>query len=144
MNAVPFHFAFPVNDLEQTRVFYTELLGCRVGRSAKTWIDFDFYGHQISAHISPAATRPVATNAVDGHDVPVRHFGVILDWGAWHALVARLKAARVEFIIEPHIRFAGQAGEQATLFLADPSGNALEFKAFKDREQIFAHSAAVS
>jgi len=134
----PFHLAFPVVDLPATEHFYTRVLGCGVGRSAATWIDFDFFGHQISAHLKPEETGQVRTNAVDGDAVPVRHFGVILEWAAWEALAARLRAAGVVFVIEPHIRFKGAVGEQATMFFLDPSGNALEFKAFKDQSQIFA------
>lgn len=133
----PFHLAFPVRDLETTRDFYTRILGCNVGRSSETWIDFDLYGHQIVAHLAPAATR--ASNPVDGHDVPVPHFGVVLEWEAWQHLAEKLRQAGIEFVIEPGIRFAGQVGEQATMFLQDPSGNALEFKAFRDPEQLFAH-----
>lgn len=140
MSAMPaFHLAFPIRDIEETRAFYTKLLGCKVGREAETWIDFDFYGHQISAHVSAEAANNVPTNAVDGDAVPVRHFGVILEWQAWHELAERLKAAGVKFIIEPHIRFKGQVGEQATMFFRDPSGNALEFKSFQNMSQVFAH-----
>ena len=134
----PFHLAFPVKDLEETRAFYSGLLGCRVGREAAAWIDFEFFGHQLSAHISREAVRVMATNAVDGDAVPVRHFGVILDWDGWHELADRLRAASIRFLIEPHIRFQGEVGEQATLFILDPSGNALEFKSFKDSSQVFA------
>ncbi len=134
----PFHLAFPVHDLALARAFYGTLLGCAEGRSSDQWIDFDFYGHQVVAHLSPGETRPAAANQVDGHDVPVRHFGVVLPWDAWEALAARLTAAGVRFIIEPGIRFAGQVGEQATLFLLDPSGNALEFKSFRDPGRMFA------
>lgn len=132
----PFHLAFPVRDIESTRRFYSETLGCEVGREAEHWIDFDLHGHQISAHVAPPDA--VATNPVDGEDVPVRHFGVILTMAEWRALEARLRAAGVEFLIEPQVRFAGQVGEQATMFLRDPSGNALEFKAFADDGRIFA------
>jgi extradiol dioxygenase family protein len=134
----PFHLAFPVRDLEETRRFYAGLLGCRVGREAPLWIDFDFYGHQISAHVRPDEIGQARTNAVDGDDVPVRHFGAILPWDAWHKLADRLKAAGTRFIIEPHIRFKGETGEQATMFFLDPSGNALEFKSFQDPRQVFA------
>lgn len=134
----PFHLAFPVADLAETRVFYCDLLGCRVGREAATWIDFDFFGHQLSAHLSPEAGQPAATNAVDGDTVPVRHFGVILPWDDWQVLATRLRIAGISFLIEPHIRFAGQVGEQATLFFRDPAGNALEFKSFRDPSQVFA------
>jgi extradiol dioxygenase family protein len=133
----PFHLAFPVNDLEKARRFYAGLLGCPTGRESKEWIDFDLYGHQIVAHLSPAESA-AATNKVDGEDVPVRHFGVILEWGQWEKLAEKLKKANVKFIIEPHIRFQGKPGEQATMFFKDPSGNALEFKAFRDQSRIFA------
>ncbi|HEY4320017.1 MAG TPA: VOC family protein [Gemmatimonadales bacterium] len=134
----PFHLAFPVNDLAAARQFYGTLLGCAEGRSSDQWIDFNFYGHQIVAHLAPAELRPAATNAVDHHDVPVRHFGVILGWDAWHLLADRLRSAGVQFVIEPGIRFAGQVGEQATMFFLDPAGNALEFKSFRDMHQVFA------
>lgn len=134
----PFHMAFPVTDLEATRRFYAGLLGCRVGREAARWIDFDFFGHQISAHLVDAPETRAPTNPVDGKDIPVRHFGAILEWGAWHALADQLKAAGVAFLVEPHLRFVGEPGEQATLFVVDPSGNALEFKSFKDMARVFA------
>ena len=136
----PFHLAFTVHDLAAARAFYGELLGCPEGRSAETWIDFDLYGHQIVAHLK----RDVAVAAadlrspVDGHDVPVPHFGVVLEMGQWEALAERLTAAGVHFLVEPHVRFKGQPGEQATLFFLDPSGNALEFKAFGDDASLFA------
>lgn len=133
----PFHLAFPVKNLEQTRRFYHDLLGCEIGRSAEKWMDFDFFGHQLSAHVKPDEVKNAATNPVDGDNVPVRHFGVILDWQQWHDLAEKLKKQKIKFIIEPHIRFEGQVGEQATMFFTDTSGNALEFKAFKDRSQIF-------
>ena len=133
-----FHLAFPVDDIEKARAFYGGLLGCPEGRSADTWVDFDFYGHQIVAHLAPDETGHRNTSAVDGHDVPVRHFGAILSMEAWEKLAQRLKDAAVKFIIEPHVRFKGQAGEQATMFFLDPSGNALEFKAFGDLKQVFA------
>lgn len=133
----PFHLAFPIRDVESTRDFYVSLLGCRVGREAERWIDFDFYGHQISAHVSPPEAE-VATNEVDGKRVPVRHFGVVLDWDAWHALAERLRGAGVAFLIEPGVRFEGEVGEQATMFISDPSGNGLEFKAFRDPSCLFA------
>ena len=132
----PFHLAFPVDDLTAARAFYVGVLGCCEGRSAEDWIDFDLYGHQIVAHLAP---RPAeASNPVEGHDVPVPHFGVVLGWDDWHALAAGLKKAGVSFGIAPHMRFAGQVGEQATMFFRDPAGNALEFKAFKDIGQLFA------
>jgi len=134
----PFHLAFPVHDLAAARAFYREVLGCGEGRSSDQWIDFDLSGHQIVAHLDPAA-KPVATrNPVDGHDVPVPHFGVVLTMDQWEGLAARLRAAGIHFGIEPHIRFKGQPGEQATMFFLDPSGNALEFKAFADDAMLFA------
>jgi extradiol dioxygenase family protein len=133
----PFHIAFPVHDLAAARSFYGGVLGCPEGRSSEHWIDFDLFGHQIVAHRTDARPKP-AHNAVDGHDVPVPHFGVVLEWTAFHAFAERLRAAGVKFVIEPYIRFQGQPGEQATMFFQDPSGNALEFKSFKDFGQIFA------
>jgi extradiol dioxygenase family protein len=138
MTMPPFHLAFPVADLATTRAFYGGMLGCREGRSAETWIDFDFFGHQISAHLRPEEVKLAATNAVDGDDVPVRHFGAILAWDDWNKLADRLRAANTRFIIEPHIRFKGEVGEQATMFMLDPSGNALEFKSFRDMAKVFA------
>lgn len=132
----PFHLAFPVNNLQQTRHFYHELLQCPVGRESERWIDFNFYGHQITAHLCATATE-TDTNPVDGEAVPVRHFGVVLDMTAWRQLAERLESLAVEFLIAPQIRFAGQPGEQATLFVRDPSGNALEVKAFADRSRLF-------
>mgnify|MGYP006269331195 FL=1 len=134
----PFHLAFPVHDLSLARRFYGELLGCSEGRSSPEWIDFNFHGHQIVAHLSPQSCGDAATNAVDGHGVPVRHFGAVLPMAEWEALAQRLKAAGVRFVIEPYIRFKGEVGEQATMFFMDPSGNALEFKAFADMGQLFA------
>jgi len=129
----------PVHDLADARRFYGELLGCAEGRSADTWVDFDLYGHQFVAHLDPTATpRPSSANAVDGHDVPVPHFGVLLSPSEWQALADRLRRAGTRFVIEPHTRFAGEVGEQSTMFLLDPSGNALEFKAFADDAQVFA------
>jgi len=136
MSLTPFHLAFPVDDLDAARQFYGTTLGCPEGRSADHWIDFDLFGHQIVAHLSDGAGRK-STNPVDGDDVPVPHFGVVLAMEDFDALAARLRDAGVEFIIEPHIRFAGQAGEQATMFFLDPAGNALEFKAFADLGQLF-------
>jgi len=133
----PFHLAFPVRDLSETRAFYEDVLGCGVGRSSERWIDFDFHGHQISAHLSPEET-PVPANEVDGDAVPVRHFGLVLPWEEFEPTAQRLRAAGVAFLIEPRTRFAGEPGEQATMFVQDPSGNALEFKAFKDPGQLFA------
>jgi len=134
----PFHLAFPVHSLEAARGFYGGLLGCPEGRSSDEWIDFDLYGHQVVAHLAPDETRPASTNAVDGDQVPVRHFGVVLPMDAWQELADRLRAAGVSFVIEPHVRFKGQVGEQATMFFYDPSGNALEFKAFRDIASLFA------
>lgn len=132
-----FHMAFPVRDLPSTRAFYEGLLGATVGREAERWIDFDFWGHQISAHVVDDLSSS-ATNTVDGQAVPVRHFGVILDMARWRELAERLNAAGTAFLIEPQVRFEGQVGEQATMFFLDPSGNALEFKAFADDAQVFA------
>ncbi|MEQ8345463.1 MAG: VOC family protein [Sneathiellaceae bacterium] len=134
-----FHLAFPVDDLARARAFYGGLLGCPEGRSSAEWVDFDFYGHQIVAHLSPGETGLAARNAVDGDAVPVRHFGVILDMASWHDLAERLLGADVDFLIEPHVRFKGEVGEQATMFFCDPAGNALEIKAFADMGQVFAH-----
>jgi extradiol dioxygenase family protein len=133
-----FHLAFPVHDLAAARRFYGELLGCPEGRSSEHWVDFDFYGHQIVAHLAPEEVGLRSTNAVDGDAVPVRHFGAILPLEDWRALAARLRQAGIRFIIEPHVRFQGEAGEQSTMFFLDPSGNALEFKAFADLAQVFA------
>jgi extradiol dioxygenase family protein len=137
MTLRPFHLAFPVRDLAEARAFWGGVIGCPEGRSAEDWVDFDFYGHQIVAHFAPE--RPAeASNPVDGHDVPVPHFGIVLTLPDWQALADRLTAAGTEFVIEPHIRFAGQPGEQATMFFRDPSGNAIEMKAFADLGQLFA------
>ena len=132
----PFHLAFPVHDLKAARSFYTGVLGCGVGRESGRWIDFDFFGHQITAHLSPAEA-PCATSPVDGDAVPVRHFGLVLPWDKWQELAARLEANGIDFLVQPKIRFRGQPGEQATLFIRDPSGNALEFKSFRDGEALF-------
>jgi hypothetical protein len=136
----PFHIAFPVHDLKAARHFYGSVLGCPEGRSSAEWIDFDLYGHQIVAHLKPGPSHAEAAhqNAVDGHDVPVPHFGVVLQMDQWTALAERLKAADIKFVIEPYVRFKGEVGEQATMFFLDPAGNALEFKAFKDMSQLFA------
>ena len=137
----PFHLAFPVDDLEAAREFYGSVLNCPEGRSDDTWIDFDLYGHQIVAHqVAPDENRAAQAgdNPVDGHDVPVPHFGVVLDWQQWHDLAQRLRDRGIAFVIEPYIRFEGEVGEQATMFFRDPAGNALEFKAFKDPNQLFA------
>ncbi|MEJ2344997.1 MAG: VOC family protein [Gammaproteobacteria bacterium] len=138
MTNCPFHLAFPVNSLEAARRFYGGLLGCPEGRSSDTWVDFNLYGHQIVAHHAPGHQPSTAHNSVDGDRVPVPHFGVVLTMEQWRELAARLRDAGVEFVVEPHVRFAGRVGEQATMFLLDPSGNALEFKAFADRSQLFA------
>ena len=139
MNALrPFHLAFPVHDLPAARAFYRDVLGCGEGRSSEHWIDFNLYGHQIVAHLDPHMTPRPIHNAVDGHDVPVPHFGIVLTMEQWEDLAERLRAAGTQFGIEPHIRFQGQVGEQATMFFTDPSGNALEFKAFADDAQLFA------
>ena len=138
MDIPRFHLAFPVRDLAEARAFYGGLLGCPEGRSSDEWVDFDFHGHQIVAHLAPDELSQGATNAVDGHQVPVRHFGAILPPADWQALAERLKAAGTAFVIAPHTRFKGQAGEQSTMFFLDPSGNALEFKAFADEAMVFA------
>ena len=139
MPALPlFHLAFPVTSLEKARAFYGGLLGCPEGRSAEDWVDFNFYGHQIVAHLAPDEAGHRNTSAVDGDNVPVRHFGAVLPMEEWDRLAGKLKAAGVRFIIEPHVRFKDEVGEQATMFLLDPCGNALEFKAFKDISQVFA------
>lgn len=135
----PFHLAAPIKDKTVVRDFYVNVLGCRVGREADKWIDLDFFGHQLSFHVKPEAdVRETLTNPVDGKDVPVRHFGAVLPWEAWHALSERLVAAKTDFIIDPYIRFEGEVGEQATLFFLDPTGHALEFKSFKNPDQLFA------
>lgn len=131
-----FHLAFPVTDIETTRRFYGDTLGCRIGREAARWIDFDFFGHQISAHVVDRVESG-ATNAVDGDAVPVRHFGAILSWDDWEALAERLRREKTPFLIEPRVRFRGEAGEQGTFFVTDPSGNALEFKTFRDMADVF-------
>jgi len=134
----PFHLAFPVHDLMAARAFYGALLGCPEGRSAEDWVDFDFFGHQIVAHLVPGTEARGASNPVDGHDVPVPHFGAVLDMAAWQELAARLEAAGVDFAIPPTVRFRGQACEQVTMFFRDPSGNALEIKAMANPENLFA------
>ena len=138
MSLPPFHLAFPVDDLAAARRFYGELLGCPEGRSADEWVDFNLYGHQIVAHLAPEAARARASNPVDGEDVPVPHFGIVLPMEQWKALAGRLEEAGVDFVIEPTIRFEGQPGEQATMFFLDPAGNALEFKAMADPAKLFA------
>ena len=135
---VPFHLAFPVASLAQARAFYGGLLGCPEGRSSDEWVDFNFYGHQIVAHLSPDEAGHRNTSAVDSHNVPVRHFGAVLPMADWQTLADKLRSAGTKFIIEPYIRFKGQVGEQATMFFLDPCGNALEFKAFADPERLFA------
>ncbi|RKQ50701.1 hypothetical protein BXY85_1720 [Roseivirga pacifica] len=134
----PFHLAFPVKDIASTRAFFGDLLGCEIGRSTDKWIDFNFFGHQLSAHVKPEELVQAQTNGVDGKNVPVRHFGAVLEWNQWHDLADKLKTEGIDFVIEPYIRFEGEVGEQATMFFLDPSGNALEFKSFKDPSQIFA------
>lgn len=131
-----FHLAFPVNDIETTRAFFVNLLGARIGREAERWIDFDFFGHQVSAHLVDEEDG-VARNAVDGKQVPVRHFGLILEWTQWESLAEKLREADAEFLIEPYVRFAGEPGEQGTFFVSDPSGNAIEFKTFRNEADIF-------
>jgi extradiol dioxygenase family protein len=133
-----FHLAFPVDDLAKARAFYGGLLGCPEGRSSPEWVDFNFYGHQIVAHLAPGEVGHRSTSAVDGDNVPVRHFGAILAMGEWQALADKLVKAGTQFVIEPHVRFKGQVGEQATMFFLDPCGNALEFKSFQDMSQVFA------
>jgi extradiol dioxygenase family protein len=133
-----FHLAFPVTNLSKARAFYGEFLACPEGRSSDEWVDFNFYGHQIVAHLVPQSSTGTVTNPVDGDNVPVRHFGVILSMQAWGKLAEKLNAARTDFIIEPRVRFKGEPGEQATMFFLDPFGNALEFKAFEDMNRIFA------
>ena len=136
----PFHLAIPVNSLEICRVFYRETLGCKEGRSSEHWVDFNFYGHQLVIHYKPKGeNEDLHTNPVDGKDVPVPHFGVVLPWDTFYELASRLKQRNINFIIEPYIRFKGQVGQQTTMFFKDPSGNALEFKAFKDINQLFAN-----
>lgn len=134
----PFHLAFPVHDLAAARAFYGDLMGCPEGRSSDEWIDYDFFGHQIVAHLAPVSAGPANANEVDGKHVPVPHFGAVLPMEQWQALADRLQKAGVKFVIEPHIRFKGQVGEQATMFFYDPSNNALEIKAFADMGQLFA------
>ena len=134
----PFHLAFPVNDLDAAREFYVNVLGCPEGRSSDEWIDFDLFGHQIVTHLNTTYQAVDYANAVDGHNVPVPHFGVVLPWDVWQDLADRLKKTGTKFVIEPYVRFEGEVGEQATMFFLDPAGNSLEFKAFKDMSQLFA------
>ena len=133
----PFHIAFPVNDLKAAKSFYTKILGCSLGRSSESWIDFNLFGHQVVAHLSPDEVKTAEKSEVDGKMVPVRLFGVILKWDQWHEFANMLQAKNIKFIIEPYVRFKGESGEQATMFFLDPSGNALEFKSFKDQSFIF-------
>ena len=135
---IPFHLAFPVRDIAEARSFYGELLGCPEGRSSPDWVDFDFYGHQIVAHLAPDECGHTASSAVDGHQVPVRHFGAIVPMDKWQAMAEKLIARKTEFVIEPYIRFKGEPGEQATMFFLDPSGNAIEMKSFADLSSLFA------
>jgi extradiol dioxygenase family protein len=137
MTLPPFHLAFPVHDIDAARAFYGDLLGCPEGRSAPDWVDFDFYGHQIVAHLSPEMNPRPHHNPVDGHDVPVPHFGAVLDMEAWERLAERMTDAKAQFVIEPTVRFRGEVGEQATMFFLDPSGNAIEIKAMRDPEALF-------
>lgn len=141
MHLRPFHLAIPVNDLPAARSFYGELLGCHIGREASRWIDFDFFGHQLTAHLRDDASEDAAANDVDSQRIPVPHFGIILEWHQWQGLAERLRqrGEQIRWVLEPGIRFAGQVGEQATFFIRDPANNVLEFKAFRDDNQIFAH-----
>jgi extradiol dioxygenase family protein len=134
----PFHLAFPVDDLEAARHFYKNLLGCTEGRSSETWVDFNFRGHQIVAHYAPDELGTAKTGEVDGHNVPIRHAGIVMDMDDWHATAQRLKGEGIKFVIEPYIRFEGEPGEQATMFFNDPAGNAVELKAFKNIDRLFA------
>ncbi len=134
----PFHLAIPVNNLEQNRTFYRDILGCSEGRSSDHWVDFNFFGHQLVIHYKAVEKEEAISNPVDGKDVPIPHFGVVLTWQQWHDFAKRLKQHDIQFVIDPYIRFEGEVGEQATLFFKDPSGNALEFKAFKNIDQLFA------
>ena len=134
----PFHLAIPVHNLDECRRFYRDILGCKEGRSSEHWVDFNFFGHQLVIHYKPKSNDSVYTNPVDGKDVPVPHFGIVLPWEHFETFAKDLKQKKIQFVIEPYIRFAGQVGEQATMFFYDPSGNALEFKSFKDLNQLFA------
>ncbi len=134
----PFHVAIPVHDLAAARIFYRDVLQCEEGRSSDQWVDFNLYGHQFVIHYKPKVEEPTHTNPVDGHAVPVPHYGVVLDWEDWEKLAHKLKEMDIRFVIEPYVRFKGEVGEQATMFFLDPCGNALEFKAFKDMGQLFA------
>lgn len=138
-NITPFHIAIPVHNLSACRTFYREVLNCEEGRSSEHWVDFNLFGHQLVIHYKPkSANKDLHHNPVDGHDVPVPHYGVVLPWDIFHSFSEELKSKKIQFVIEPYIRFEGQAGEQATMFFLDPAGNALEFKAFKDMGQLFA------
>ena len=137
MSSYPFHLAFPIKDIEETKKFYKNILGCKIGRESDAWVDFNFFGHQVSAHLKPEELSNAKKNKVDGKSVPVRHFGVVLDWKEWRSLSEKLQKLKIKFIINPYIRFKGEVGEQATMFFIDPSGNALEFKSFKDPKQLF-------
>ncbi|GGK33239.1 glyoxalase [Yeosuana aromativorans] len=134
----PFHLAIPVHNLKECRTFYRDVLGCEEGRSSDHWVDFNFFGHQLVIHYKPKSNDTLHTNPVDGKDVPVPHFGIVLPWNDFQTFAEHLKEKKIQFVIEPYIRFAGQVGEQATMFFYDPAGNALEFKAFKDLSQLFA------
>ena len=138
MNLLPFHLAFPVHNITETERFFVDIIGCKFGRRSEKWIDFNFFGHQISAHLNLEKNTITPTNKVDNDNVPVRHFGIVLLWKEWHALADKLKSNKVQFLIKPRTRFQGKAGEQATLFILDPSGNVLEFKSFKDQKMLFA------
>lgn len=138
-NINPFHLAIPVSDLQEARIFYRDVLGCEEGRSSDHWVDFNFFGHQLVIHYKePSEEKTVASNPVDGKDVPIPHFGVVLDWDTFQRFSDELESKQISFIIEPYIRFEGKVGEQATMFFKDPSGNALEFKAFRNMDQLFA------
>ena len=137
-NLSPFHLAIPVNNISKCKIFYKEILGCKEGRSSDNWVDFDLFGHQLVIHFQESNNKNLHTNPVDGKDVPIPHFGVILEWENFKRFSSKLEKKGVEFIIKPYIRFEGEPGEQATMFFKDPSGNALEFKSFKDSSQIFA------
>lgn len=135
----PFHLAIPVTNLEENRVFYKEILGCEEGRSSDHWVDFNFFGHQLVIHVQEPQPKPIGKgNPVDGKEVPIPHFGVVLEWDVFREFSQKLKGKNIQFVIEPYIRFEGKTGEQATMFFKDPSGNALEFKAFKNIDQLFA------
>ena len=136
-NLQPFHLAFPVHDLKLAKDFYTNILGCTIGRSSDHWIDFNLFGHQVVAHLSPDELSKTKTSNVDNKKVPVSHFGIVLEWKQWHEFSQRLKDKDIEFLIEPYVRFKDEIGEQATMFFLDPSGNALEFKTFKDPDMLF-------